>query len=99
MTNTFIQRWVLTSQKHMHGKTKDGATSLPMRSMFFCTWGTHCLRTANSSGMVVPGSRRTSLHCSSLGSKKENSGGGRKEGGTTASAFCREQFFSELSLY
>lgn len=54
----------------------DGVTSLPMRSMFFWTWGTHCLRTANSSGMVVLGSRRTSLHCGSLGSKKENSGSG-----------------------
>lgn len=57
----------------------NGVTSLPMRSMFFWTWGTHCLRTANSSGMVVLGSRRTSLHCGSLGSKKENSGGGERE--------------------
>lgn len=54
-------------------------TSLPMRSMFFWTRGTHCLRTANSSGMVVLGSSRTSLHWGSLGSKKENSGGGRED--------------------
>jgi len=63
-----------------HRPEPDGVTSLPMRSMFFWTWGTHCRRIANSSGMVVLGSKRTSLHCGSPGSKKENSGGGRTEG-------------------
>lgn len=57
-----------------------------MRWMFFWTWGTHCLRTANSSGMVVLGSLRTSLHCGSLGSKKENSASGEKK--TETKVYC-----------
>lgn len=57
-----------------------------MRWMFFWTWGTHCLRMANSSGMVVLGSRRTSLHCGSLGSKKENSACGEKK--TETKVYC-----------
>lgn len=55
------------------------STSYAMTQMFLWTWGTHCRSTANSSGMVVLGSRRTSLHCGSLGSKKENSKSCEKE--------------------
>lgn len=61
------------------GRILCGSTSCPMTQMFLWTWGTHCLSTANSSGMVVLGSTRTSLHCGSRGSKKENSKSCEKE--------------------
>lgn len=44
-------------------------TSLPMTSILCWTWGTHWRTMANSSGMVVCGSKRISWHAGSLGSK------------------------------
>ena len=44
-------------------------TSLPITSILCWTWGTHWRTMANSSGMVVWGSKRISWHAGSLGSK------------------------------
>lgn len=66
------------------------STSCPMTQMFLWTWGTHCRRTAKSSGMLVLGSTRTSLHWGSLGSKKENSESGEKQRDRETGQMCEQ---------